>query len=944
MAKGVYVSKMLAIATVVLAVSAVSGIVVMFTLYQIQISKTKPIKPTTPEPTTQLPTGPPPTLRLPKNLIPESYQVVLHPYFYTRLPNNAKQLTNFKGNSTVRFKCIKPTRSIFLHAVNLTISKVQVISSYTRKNFKVRSYKLHINESSFFEVQLEDVLEGNGGFYDLFTEFEGELGDLIGLYLSQYEEKNEETGKLEERFLVASQMESVYARRVFPCFDEPALKAVFDITMIHRPKATALSNGKKGNTQTVVIEKEEWTVSKFNPTPIMSTYILAFSINEFGFKKDNNNEELKIWARPEAIAAGHANHALEVSVKILRYFEERFEFKYSARKLDQIAVPDFESLGMENWGLTMYSESALLYEEEVSSIQNKELVTNLIAHELAHQWFGNLVTMNWWNDLWLKEGFATYFANFGVDAVEPEWNTQDLFILRESRLAMEVDSLSSTLPLCLSANVVQEPDIIMELFNVITYKKGAALLRMLSSYMTESEFLNGIQCYLQTHRYNSTVTDDLWSCMQKQTDEKIKEVMNPWTVNAGYPVIMINISSGEIVQEHFHLNRKGNPELEWQIPIFYMKSNKEVNFYLMKDKGPVRTPVFEIENDAWLLANVNGTGYYRINYNEENWNRLLNQLDFDHRDIPVINRGQLIDDAFNLARAKYINVSLALQMTKYLKNETEYVPWQSALSNLQYFILMFDRSEVYGPIQKYMRNQIKPLYEFYSEFTNKSVVPKNLADQYNQINAISVACSNGVPECIKMASKLFNEWRNGTNRIPPNLKSTIYCNAIAAGDEDDWDFAWKKYQEATIATEKNALRKGLSCTKKIWLLSRYLDYSLDPKKIKKTESLSTISLVAENVAGQALAWDFVRANWPYISEEYEYGLSSGNLLEKVTERFSTEFELQQLKEFKNKYEDDELSYIKQALEYSIERTTANIIWVKENKANVLDWFSRAPSS
>uniref|UniRef100_A0A8B9L7G5 Aminopeptidase n=1 Tax=Astyanax mexicanus TaxID=7994 RepID=A0A8B9L7G5_ASTMX len=898
MGKGVYISKGLAIATVVLTVSAVSGIVLMVVMYQLQIKENPPEEPPTLIPTTPIPTGPPPNLRLPDNLIPERYEVFLQPYFYTVLENNTVQSHVFKGNSTVTFKCVKDTRSIFLHALQLSVSNVKVTDSVTRKNIEVERYEVHINKTNFFEIQLKEVLNGNGSYYELFTEFEGELlDDLAGLYMSRYTENPVNEDDDQKRFLMASQMQPTDARKVFPCFDEPALKAVFSITIIHRPETKARSNTPEG--KYTDIDGEQWIVTKFEPTPIMSTYLLAFTVNQFTDKEVKlENKEIRIWAKPEAINAGHASYSLQITKDILAFYEELFGLKYPLRKLDQIAIPDFGAGAMENWGLIMYRETALLYEEGVSSTSNKEWIATVIAHELAHQWFGNLVTMKWWNNLWLSEGFATYISYLGVNKVEPTWDILDLIVLKEVQPAMEVDSLNSSHPLSSTEAEIQTTAEISDLFDSISYSK-------VSLKSSHSLFLNYCSGYSYTTLYYIILYSNNFHCTNND-----KYIMYGWTEQVGYPVISINTSTGEIWQEQFLLNQTG-------------------------DYGPA----YDLKPGEWLLANINCTGYYRVNYDEENWYKLIDQMETDHHDIPLISRGQLIDDAFNLARAKYVNVTLALSTTKYLINETEYIPWESALNNLQYFILMFDRSEVYGPMQKYLRKQVGPLYDYFQEYTDNATVPEKHSEQFNQINAISVACSNDVQECTEMATKLFKDWRNGTNRIPPNLKSTIYCSAIASGDEDDWDFAWNQYEKASIATEKDKLRYALSCTKKMWLLNRYLEYTLEPSKIRKMDAVSTINHIARNVAGQALAWDFIRAHWTEITEEYGSGLMSvGSLIDEVTERFSTEFELQQLKQFRREHYGDGPGPAARALEQAIERTEANIEWVKENKQTVMNWF------
>uniref|UniRef100_A0A8C9W631 Aminopeptidase n=1 Tax=Scleropages formosus TaxID=113540 RepID=A0A8C9W631_SCLFO len=911
MSKGVYVSKALAVSIIVVTVLAVSSIITMLVVYNIQIEKNPPQRPPTNSPTTPFPTGPPPNLRLPGDLVPEKYNVYLQTYFYTRLSNVTNQTFAFNGNATVYFKCLKTTKKIFMHSKDLNITLFRV----TDENGDVVAGRLTLwdDESNFLEVELESALKANKN-YIFFTTFEGEMfDDLAGLYISKYTENGE------DRYLAASQMQPTDARKVFPCFDEPAMKAIFDITIIHRRDTTALSNAKTKESWVTTIDDEQWLVTHFYPTRKMSTYLLAFTVSEFKEEKSDN---------------------LVYTFKV-RLFADHVFLCPPCTVTDQIALPDFSAGAMENWGLITYRETALLYEEGVSSTSNKEWIVTVIAHEVAHQWFGNLVTMKWWNDLWLNEGFATYISYKGVNKAEASWGINDLFVLHETQPVMQVDSLASSHPLSSGEKDVQTPSDITELFDSITYSKGAAVLRMLSDYLTETVFQKGLKSYLKAYEYSNAEYKDLWSHLQ------MVKVMKTWTQQMGYPVITINTTSGEVLQQHFLLNQTSHYNFTWQVPIKMVDIAQTCGQMWCLTNScssllTVQKVMYQASGNQWLLANVNCTGYFRVNYNPQNWERLLKQLESNHKNIPVINRGQLIDDAFNLARAKYINTTLALNTTKYLRNETEYIPWESALENLDYFILMFDRSEVYGPMKAYMRKQVYNLYKYFEPYTMNMTVPQGHTEQYNQINAISVACSNDLEDCKETASKLFREWmNNASNKIHPNLKSTIYCNAIAAGGEEEWDFAWQMYMNATIASEKDKLRYALSCTENVWILNRYLSYTLDPSKIRKMDSVSTINYIARNVVGQSLAWDFVRSQWSYISQEYGGGIMSlGSLIDGVTERFSTVFELQQLRQFQKDHGEGSFGSATRALQQAMERTEANIKWVQENKQTVLEWFRR----
>ncbi|KAF3854282.1 hypothetical protein F7725_022337 [Dissostichus mawsoni] len=408
-----------------------------------------------------------------------------------------------------------------------------------------------------------------------------------------------------------------------------------------------------------------------------------------------------------------------------------------------------------------------------------------------------------------------------------------------------------------------------------------------------------------------------------QLPDSVNNIMNTWVLQMGFPVVTIDTQTGGISQKHFLLDPDSTVTVEspfnyeWIVPIKWMKTGViHPTIQWLKAKSDTVNEMKTSGPSVWVLANLNVLGYYRVNYDQGNWDRLLNALRTNHTSIPGINRAQLVDDAFNLARAKIIPTVLALKTTKYLQLERDYVPWKSALNNLDFFYLMFDRSEVYGPMQNYLMKQITPLFTYYKTMTgNWSTVPAGHMDQYNQVNAISMACRTGLEECTTLTKTWFKQWMDtNKNQIHPNLRSTVYCNAIAAGGAKEWEFAWSEFQKATIASEAEKLRSAL-----------YLDYTLNSTLIRKQDATSTIVYIASNVAGQSLA----------------YGggsFSFSNLINGVTERFSTEYELQQLKQFKADNSEVGFGSGTLALDQSIERTISNIKWITENKQNVMNWF------
>ncbi|NWH53108.1 AMPN Aminopeptidase, partial [Fregata magnificens] len=947
MAAGFFISKSVGIVAIVLGLGAVATIIALSVVYAQE--KNKVMHPgtadttttttahttttTTTAHTTTTTTAVPTTTaasnniwdqwRLPTTLMPESYEVTLQPF----LTPDANNMYIFKGNSSVVFVCMEATDLILIHSnkLNYTMQGLFYASLEAVDGSSAPSISNTwlVNRTQYLVVQLNSMLQ-KGQRYRLFSIFTGELADdLAGFYRSEYVD---EFGV--KKVVATTQMQAADARKAFPCFDEPAMKATFTVTLIHPSDHEAISNMPVRSTRQQEIDGTIWNVTDFHTTPKMSTYLLAFIVSQFTYVQNiSENVTIRIWGRSKAIAEGQGNYALQVTGPILNFFERHYNTAYPLPKSDQVGLPDFNAGAMENWGLVTYRENSLLFDNTYSSIGNKERVVTVIAHELAHQWFGNLVTLRWWNDLWLNEGFASYVEYLGADSVEPSWHIKDLMVLNDVYAVMATDALTTSHPLSFREDEINTPAQISEVFDNIAYSKGASVLRMLSDFLTEDVFKEGLQSYLHTFAYGNTVYTDLWLHLQEVGGGRLLPAAPPDpTPSPPLPRLW---------------GAAGRMRYTWIVPITWMTRETAGNRYWLTNESETNDR-FKVSSPSWLLLNLNVSGYFRVNYNQENWDQLLIQLTTDHQAIPVINRAQIIDDAFNLARAKYFNVTLALNTTRFLSKETEYMPWEAALNNLHYFKLMFDRSEVFGVMSKYIRKQVTPLFNHYKNITNNWVtIPSGLMNQYNEINAISTACSYGIAECQNLATDYFRRWQQNVtnNPIPANLRSSIYCSIVATGGEEAWDFIWERFKEAAVVSEADKLRTALSCSPHPWILNRYLQYTLDPNKIRKQDATSTINSIASNVVGQPLAWDFIRGNWRMLFTQYGGGsFSFSRLILSVTQRFSTDFELRQLEQFKTENQDIGFGSGTRALEQALERTKANIDWVKENQQMVLTWF------
>uniref|UniRef100_A0A3B4DXH2 Aminopeptidase n=1 Tax=Pygocentrus nattereri TaxID=42514 RepID=A0A3B4DXH2_PYGNA len=855
--------------------------------------------------------------RLPTSLAPVYYNVTLWP----RLVMDANGMYIFTGHSGAAFTCVNETDLILIHSnkLNFTLTRgghhAMLRGLSGAKAPAIKKTWLEV-ETQYLVVQLSEKLQV-GSTYWLYTEFRGELADdLHGFYRSEYVEDGV------KKVVATTQMEPTDARKAFPCFDEPAMKAVFHMTLIHPLDTVALANG---------METGSWTfltiLTQFEPTEKMSTYLLAFVVSDFISIKTPAEAKvlIRIYARRKAIEAGQGEYALNITGRILDFFQNYYNSKYPLRKSDQIALPDFSAGAMENWGLITYREAALLYDPSMSSNGDKEAVSTVISHELAHMWFGNLVTMKWWNDLWLNEGFATYVSYLGVNDAQPTWNMKDLMVLEEVHKAFAVDALPYSHPLSSREEEVNTPTQINALFNSITYSKGAAVLRMLSGFLSEPVFVSGLSVgHFETYTVNVVDSDPA-----VKLPASVTEIMNRWILQMGYPVVTIDTQTGRISQKHFLLDSESEPDrpsvynYQWFVPIKWMKSGTAMGQHWLLEKTGINNTTHEPmrTNSEWVLANVNVSGFYRVNYDSQNWQRLISQLTSDHSVIHLV-----------MLLAKIINITVALSATRYLSEEREYMPWGSTIKNLDYFFQMFHRTEVYGAMEEYLRGKVQPLFNYFKTITaDWTEIP------YNQVNAISFGCRTGVEGCVNLTKTWYRQWMENPDKNPihPNLKMPVYCNAIAAGGVEEWEFGWKMYKNSSSATEADKLMYALSCTKTPWLLKRYLDYAFDPDLIRKQDAPFVIVYIANNVVGQSLAWDFIREH------VFEYGGSSplfGRLILSVTNRFSTELELNQLQQFKKETAAAGFGSVL-GLDQAIETTKANMKWVAENKEQVMRWLS-----
>lgn len=957
---GCYVNRSVAVILGLLFVSATvaTGLLVYYYAPQVReagdplnlartsLATERPMVPTTPmTPASEV--KPKIDVRLPRSVKPLHYKVKLQPLINGNF--------SILGYVEVEVEVLEATSNVTLHIADI-VTKNETIKLAPSDQVQGPGIGInkhsYDNERQFYVAELGEELEV-GKKYVLSMDFEGYLNDqLHGFYRSTYKA---EDGS--DRLIASTQFQPTDARRAFPCFDEPGMKATFEVYLGREEGMSSISNMPKF--ESIPIEGQPgWVWDHFNTSVPMSTYLVAFVISDFSHMNSTANDHVlfRVWARKAAIE--QANYALTTGPDILTFFEGYFNVPFPLPKQDMIAIPDFSAGAMENWGLITYRETAMLYDPAVSAASNKQRVVVVVAHELAHQWFGNLVTPEWWTDLWLNEGFASFMEYLGVDHSEPSWKMMEQFVPDDLHDVFAIDCLESSHPISIP---VGHPDEINEIFDRISYAKGASIIRMMNHFLTEATFRKGLSNYLTDLKYQNAEQDDLWQYLTTAayedntlpTDISVKKIMDTWTLQMGYPVIKVTRSSdgtsATVTQERFLLVKNPNStdthDYKWWVPLSYttetspdFETTKPQRW--MMDTEQQLTISSLPAKDKWVIFNVQETGYYRVNYDAENWNLIIQQLKDQHESIHVINRAQIIDDVLNLARAGQVSYDTALSVNAYLGKEVEYVPWDTALNNLGYLENMFTRSSGYGDLKSYLLDILIPLYNSVG-FEDNLNDPH--LDQYKRVKALSWACNLGYQDCVDNSQSLFNTWvlnPTNTSLISPNLKSTVYCTGVAEGGEEEWNFAWEQYINSNVATEKAKLLSAMGCTKEVWILSRYLDMAFtEGSGIRKQDASQVFAAVARNDVGRYLAWNYLRDQWQKIADYYGSGFFAiARIIKAATRAFNTKLELAELELFKQQHE-GQLGTATRAVDQAIERTENNIKWMDNNYDVIMQWLA-----
>ncbi|XP_056640007.1 aminopeptidase N-like isoform X2 [Diorhabda sublineata] len=870
--------------------------------------------------------------RLPKNVEPTHYKLRILP----DLRNGTTQ-----GSIAITLKVIQDTDEVLFHLRDIFIDKHSVSIRSTSDSSQLVIREQNYIEGDKYKIKLLKNLNKNEE-YVLNLEFKGRLnGHLKGFYKSKYYDRQ---GK--KRLIASTQFSPVDARSAFPCYDEPSFKAKFQITLGRPSSMTTLSNMPILNSTLFATNTSGvWSWDEYPETPKMSTYLVAFMVTDL-IESPSKGEIIKFWAREDLVS--QTAYPAEIGSKLLKFYEEYFDVEFPLPKIDVVALPEFGFNAMENWGLITFREDVLLYDPSSSTNEDKRLTATVLSHELAHQWFGNLVTPSFWNDLWLKEGFSNYMVYMGIDTVEPTWRFGEEFIPSETLVAMNEDALENSRPISLDG--AKNSNQIRQLFDPISYSKGAAIIRMMNHFLGEETFKAGLVKFLKKYRNSNADRNDLFETFTEvahtnnvlPSNESVKTIMDTWVERAGYPVVnaIANYAQNKIklFQKRFYFREK-DEKSSWWIPLSFTTNinttyNDTTPKFWLKGEYEIDRDV-DLTNATWYLLNLYQTGYFVVNYDERNWMNLIDNIMV----LPTTIRAQLIADSMDLARANLISYDIPLKMiARMAVNDKDimFVPTAIAFEKLRYLSDILSSTPAFGLFEEYHRTIFKETYD--------KVTLVDPIDDYRtrriRSTVLNWSCRSPDSRCSHMSRTFFRSWLSGTKKIEPNLRKIVYCTALREGGQVEWNFAYKKFLETASLSEKKILLDALGCTKLTWLLSRYLDKLLDDYSIRIQDADRLFGSVVSNKIGTQIAFDFLRKNWNALIKRHGDGFNIiAKMVKSLGPQLNTEFQLSELIRFRDSVNGNRSAYAR-AFDIAVETVRGNVEWMEKNYRQVEQWFQK----
>ncbi|XP_048435335.1 aminopeptidase M1 [Pyrus x bretschneideri] len=866
--------------------------------------------------------------RLPKFAVPKRYDVKLKPDLAA---------CKFGGSVAIDLDIVADTKFVVLNAAELTVNAGSVSFTHggSSKVFKPSKAET-FEEDGIVVLEFGEMLRI--GYGVLAIEFEGILNDKMkGFYRSTYEQNGE------KKNMAVTQFEPVDARRCFPCWDEPACKATFKITLDGVPsELVALSN--------MPIEEEKVnghlkTVS-YVETPIMSTYLVAVVVGLFDYVEDHTSDGVKVRVYCQVGKADQGKFALHVAVKTLELYKDYFAVPYPLPKLDMVAIPDFSAGAMENYGLVTYRETALLFDEQHSAAVNKQWVATVVAHELAHQWFGNLVTMEWWTHLWLNEGFATWVSYLATDSLFPEWKIWTQF-LDELTDGLKLDGLEESHPIEVEINHAAEVD---EIFDAISYKKGASVIRMLQSYLGAEVFQRSLASYIKKHAYSNAKTEDLWAALEEGSGEPVNKLMNSWTQQKGYPVISVKVKDQklEFDQTQFY-SSSSQGDGQWIVPITLSCGSYDVrkNFLLQAKSETLDIKEFlgcsvgkagcggNKDNAicSWIKVNVDQTGFYRVKYEDELAVALKNAI--EKKQLSETDRFGILDDSFALSMARKQSFASLLTLLSAYREELDYI----VLSNLITVSCKLARiaADAVPGLLDHINQFFIGLFQYSAEKLGWQPKPgESHLDAMLRGDILNALAVFGHDLTLDEATRRFHAFLEDRNTplLPPDIRKAVYVAVMqraSVSNRSSYESLLRLYRESDLSQEKTRILSSLASCPDPNITLEVLNFILTPE----VRSQDAVFGLAVSSKGRETAWTWLKENWEHISKTWRSGFLITSFVKAVVSPFASFDKVKEIEEFFKAHPNPAIT---RTLKQSIERVQINAKWVQsiQSEKNLAD--------
>ena len=780
--------------------------------------------------------------RLPRTVVPSRYDLTLEPDL---------DAGTFSGVLEAAVDVVEPVTEIVLNANELQLDEASFTAEGGRQ---VEVAKIRADEEAQ-RATIELGGSAEAGSWTLRIAFRGELNPrLTGFYRSTYEDDGA------TRVIGTTHFEATDARRAFPCWDEPDLKAVFGITLVVEDGLLAVSNGPEIERQALGDGRSR---IRFADTIKMSTYLAAWVVGRLQVTEPADARGVPIRVVHVPGKEHLTSFALEASVHSLNWFGDYYGIPYPEAKLDNVAIPDFAQGAMENIGCITYREQVLLVDPDRATREERVDIAETIAHEIAHMWFGDLVTMRWWNGIWLNEAFATFMSMLAVDDYRPDWGIWNDFI-RQRTSALEVDALETTRPI---EYEVRSPDDASGMFDTLTYVKGGAVLRMLEQWLGPERFRDGIRRYLHAHAFENTETHDLWDALEEETGEPVRRVMDAWIFQPGYPAISVARDGSRVrfTQQRF-LPSRDDDRTTWPVPLMVRQvagGQERLDRVLIEGDG---AELELLDRDAVVVANAGSASFVRVWYDDELRSRIARTM----TDVlSPIERYALVDDAWAAVVAGRAPVASFLELVAGSSDETDLRVWQAVLTGLGWFDRFVD-GEPRERLRAFVRDLLRPAVERlgWEPGSDEGDLTRALRGQLVQ----SLAILGADPEALAHCRELELEGDGD-----PQLLQAAVEAVAAEGTADDLDRFWQRYREASTPQEEERYLFATSRFPGDTELDRILEASLTDE-VRTQDAPYLLARATTNRTHGGRAWRFIAERWDAMQGRF----ASSNIIGLVS--------------------------------------------------------------